>query len=168
MRLHKEDDFHIYYAVDSIKYGTKIFIIDKLHQKEVEKYNWWVKPGHDTFYIHTTITINKKRTTLTLHRLITNKQYEIVDHIDGNGLNNSISNLRGCTRTQNLQNQKRNPLNKKSKLPRGVYNHYKKFTSRIVINKKIIQVGRFDTPEEAKEAYDKKAKELFGEFYNNT
>ena len=39
-----------------------------------------------------------------------------------------------------------------------------KYRSKIMKDRKPIHIGYYSTPEEAGEAYDKKAKELFGEF----
>lgn len=40
-----------------------------------------------------------------------------------------------------------------------------RFRTTISKDRKQIYLGKFDTPEEASKVYEKKAKELFGEFY---
>ena len=66
------------------------------------------------YYYRTTIAINNHQQEIKIHRLIAlaflglnieNKQ-NIIDHIDGNGLNNNLSNLRICTQQENLRNKK--------------------------------------------------------------
>jgi hypothetical protein len=89
---------------------------------------------------------------------------KMIDHIDGDGLNNRISNLRLCTPTQNNGNMK---LRKDSSSGhRGVC--WAAYTNRwralIHYEKKQIHIGYFPTKEEAAAAYDIKAKELFGDF----
>lgn len=42
----------------------------------------------------------------------------VVDHIDGDNLNNSVANLRACTQQQNLYNARGKP--KRSGLPKGI------------------------------------------------
>ena len=105
-----------------------------------------------------------------LHRFLLNANKDLlVDHKDGNGLNNRRSNLRACSQTQNLGNSKI-PVTNKTGF-KGVYtteNSQKPrtfpFMSKIQFQKKHIHIGYYMTAEEAAEAYDRKAKELFGEF----
>ena len=109
--------------------------------------------------------INGVKSSVYMHRaLITVDAGFVIDHIDGNGLNNRKSNLRICTHTENLQNSKTlvNPLGK------GVYcsRSGKRYYSYICVNKKRIYLGSFLTKEEAKLAYDQAAFEHFGEFAN--
>lgn len=83
----------------------------------------------------------------------------VVDHIDGNKGNNRISNLRLATPMQNAANSKGFGA-----CPKGVKKHKDKFQARIGYKGKRYHLGSFATPEEAKSAYDAKAKELHGEF----
>jgi len=86
------------------------------------------------------------------------------DHIDGNELNNQRANLRIATRSQNLANGAKhadglNPF-------KGICfdKSRGKWISKICVNYKQINLGRFVTAEEAALAYDVAAKEHFGEF----
>ena len=59
---------------------------------------------------------NSKKVTIPIHKLVAkyfisnNNNYNIVDHIDGNKLNNSVTNLRWVTQKENLLNH--NTFNK--------------------------------------------------------
>ena len=87
-----------------------------------------------------------------------------IDHIDGNKLNNKISNLRECTSSQNGQNKKR-PKNNTSGY-KGVSWHIrqKKYTASIQINGKLKYLGSFAKAIDAYNAYKKAALEHYGEF----
>lgn len=90
---------------------------------------------------------------------------EGLDHIDGNGLNNSIANLRECNQQQNNGNHKR--LNRRNTSGyRGVTWKAEKQKWRAFINRNNRQchLGYFDTPEQAYEAYKAAAAQHFGEF----
>lgn len=88
-----------------------------------------------------------------------------IDHIDGNGLNNNKNNLRLATPSDNQHNKKVHRNNKSGK--RGVCRDEKnnKWRACITYKGKHIGLGRFNTIEEASDAYERKAKELFGVFY---
>lgn len=86
-----------------------------------------------------------------------------VDHINGNSLDNRKSNLRLCTRTQNLHNTKVRK-DKKLDLPKGVYKHRSSYRAKITVHKQVMYLGTFSTPEEADLAYKRAAEKYFGEF----
>lgn len=84
-----------------------------------------------------------------------------IDHINGDGLDNRIENLRKCTPTQNQWNS--NP--RKGRVhPKGVSSHFGKWQARIIVNKKLVSLGVFETPEAASEAYIQAARSHAGEF----
>lgn len=88
-----------------------------------------------------------------------------VDHKDLNKSNNKWENLRKATDTQNNVNIK---VRKTNKLGiKGVRLLKGKFNASIRINGKVKSLGSFNTIEEASLAYNEKAKEIHGEFYNN-
>lgn len=69
-----------------------------------------------------------------------------IDHIDGNPLNNRIVNLRLATRAQNCANVKGSGV--RYEADRG------KWLARICVNRRQINLGRYDTEAEARAAYD--------------
>jgi hypothetical protein len=90
-----------------------------------------------------------------------------IDHIDGDGLNNRIENLRLVSMSQNAANRI-GWLKKKTNLPKGVTIDGNLFRVRVVFEKKIRFSAWFKTAEEAAEAYKNKAKEIHGEYSRKT
>jgi hypothetical protein len=103
-----------------------------------------------------------------LHRIaflyMTGLMPKIIDHIDGNGLNNKWSNLRSCSQSENMRNQKLSKLSKYGFKGVSLSKEKKKYRANIVLNYKQKHLGYFNTPEEAYAAYCAAAKELHGEF----
>lgn len=87
-----------------------------------------------------------------------------LDHIDRNGLNNLRSNLRIATASQNQANKALSRRNTSGF--RGVYWHNaaQKWMAQITVNNKFKYLGLHKEPEQAALAYNKAAKEAFGEF----
>ena len=84
-----------------------------------------------------------------------------VDHIDGNRTNNAWSNLRVCSRAQNLHNMR--AKNPKSGF-KGVVKRGGSFMARVRAQGKAHYIGSFKSAEEAARAYDDAARRLQGEF----
>lgn len=82
-----------------------------------------------------------------------------VDHIDGNRLNNAISNLRETDRSGNMQNLKRARKDSGTKVL-GVSAMGDRFRASIKVNQKQIHLGCFATAGEAHDAYLKAKREL--------
>lgn len=104
---------------------------------------------------------DKRYRTLRMHRIIMNNPIGlVVDHINGDSLDNRRSNLRVCRHNQNIQNQKLR-VDSKSKL-KGVYLHKKNQNWCARFRKK--HLGVFRSAEEASEAYNRAALLEYGEF----
>ena len=102
-----------------------------------------------------------------VHRIIWLHYYgeiptQHIDHIDCNKSNNSIENLRQCTRSQNLANVDWKRPN--STGFRGVTKVGKKYRAKIHCQGKYICLGLHDSPHNAHVAYKAAAKSLFGKF----
>ena len=85
-----------------------------------------------------------------------------LDHISGNSIDDRVTNLRQCTHLQNMKNIR--TMHKSSALPMGVRCMGHRFNARITCDRRQINIGWFDNPQEAHIAYMVKRKELFGEF----
>lgn len=89
----------------------------------------------------------------------------VIDHADGDSLNNQHSNLRLATRRQNKWNSK-TPRSSKSGI-KGVTYQKSRWIARISSSTgERIHLGRFKTVEEASEAYKVAAEKYHGEFHN--
>jgi hypothetical protein len=76
-----------------------------------------------------------------------------IDHINGNGLDNSLANLREASHAENSQNRGRHKDNKTGFL--GVTRDVRRgnYQARICVSGKTVFIGRFKTPDEAHAAY---------------
>lgn len=85
-----------------------------------------------------------------------------IDHVNGNRHDNRISNLRQATQLQQMHNRR----GKTKDLPMGVFhgpkNKTKPYYSQIIHGGRRYCLGTFATPEEAREAWLAKARELRG------
>jgi hypothetical protein len=114
----------------------------------------------------------KKRKTISMHRVIMEMNIhrsmtckEQIDHIDLDGLNNAIENLRIATQSQNTANRLTFTF-KKSSQYKGVYWSKKKrlWVTKLKVEGKEIFIGHFRQEENAAMAYDDAAIRYFGEF----
>jgi hypothetical protein len=86
----------------------------------------------------------------------------IVDHIDGDPLNNRRSNLRLATQQQNCFNSR--SITGASKYKGVARSHHGKWRAYISTDGKQSHLGYFDFEEHAAEAYNIAALDLFGTF----
>lgn len=106
-----------------------------------------------------------------LHRLIMGvglwkENKLVVDHINGDLLDNRKSNLRVCTVAENIRH--RVMLNKNNNTGHiGVGKCWGKFRARVMFKRKEYHLGLFDTLEDAILARKQKEKELYGNFTPN-
>jgi len=156
--------------INSPKYGVKEVLIDEDDFELISSYTWCIAKRRNTFYA---ISGGNKR--VLMHRLImkANGRWNLIDHIDRNGLNCQKENLRKSTNSQNIANSK-SRKNASSKYL-GVHfytNKYKgevtssKWCARITKNYKGINLGYFENEIDAAKAYDEAAKKYHGEFAN--
>lgn len=89
---------------------------------------------------------------------------EMIDHIDGNRENNRLTNLREATMSQNACNGALRSTNKSGYRGVSWEKRKQRWVARIVKHGKQHVLGLFKTPEDARDAYLKAAKELHGEF----
>jgi hypothetical protein len=132
-------------------------IIDDQDYEAVSKHKWCVNTGYAS-----TRTGDKQ---VLLHRFILSAPSNMdVDHINMDRLDCRRSNLRVCTRSENMANR---PPYKNNKTGfKGVrwMADRNKYRAEIRHQKKQQHLGNFDDPVDAAKAYDKAARELFGDF----
>jgi hypothetical protein len=138
-----------------------IATIDEIDLPVVQPYFWSLRiDEHRRYAIRNLRRPGGGQITMAMHRLIMGTQDggSIVDHRDGDGLNNTRANLRVTEQSYNLGNSRRRKDNTSGF--KGVYAHQGRWRLGIAGRSR----GLFDTAEEAARAYDEKARELWGEF----
>jgi hypothetical protein len=137
-------------------------LIDSADYELVKNHSWSALVNSRNTYAKTTIKGSGKRTTL-LHSLLL-PDAKLIDHRDGNGLNNRRSNLRPATHRQNSGNV-RKIRRKTTSRYRGVSLHKcGRFLVQIRNGRERISLGLFTSEIEAARAYNRAASKIFGEF----
>lgn len=143
------------------------FIVDEEDADFVRSKKWRAAPSKNCVYVQCNVkqpdgTVR----SLFLHRMIIGApKGRVVDHINGDGLDNRKENLRICTQSQNLRNKRNHRLEQ---------GHLKGCTWRkdaylweaqIWIDGRKVNLGYYRSQEEAHAAYVKAAAKNFGEFF---
>jgi hypothetical protein len=157
------DDLAIINIYNRNKEIAGAVIVDDDKWYELSKIRWTFK--NDKKYVSG--CINGK--TITIHRYLMNAPEGIpVDHINQNGLDNRIGNLRLITDSANSHNRKKqtNSLS----IYKGVYpkknNKLNPYRAKFNKDGKEYHLGYYNNELKAAYAYNLKAEELFGEFAN--
>lgn len=108
-------------------------------------------------YLQLNLRKNGVKTTARVHQIVyysfnrnrSKSDNLVIDHIDGNKMNNALSNLRKITTRQNTARAKTN------KYGRGVvfYPHIEKYGANIQFGKTRYFLGVYETQEQAAQAY---------------
>ena len=148
------------------KAAGRVVLVDDSDYGLVMQYRWHVfeqvRKGrvHGPYAITSVNHSREKHLVVYMHKLLTG--WPLVDHIDGNGLNNQRSNLRAATNSQNLRNS--GPRGGSSQF-KGVFRYRNgRWQSSIMVDGKSTHLGYFVEEVEAALAYDAAALRLHGPF----
>lgn len=142
-------------------------LIDAEDFVEVSKFSWGLnkkEAGKKTDYVRGGVN----GTEVKLHRFLMGSIPEgmVVDHINGDGLDNRRSNLRVCTQQDNRRNESKKAVYRAASPFKGVSwdKDRSKWAAKISYNGTTRNLGRFDEEVQAALAYDEVAKQVFGKF----
>lgn len=139
------------------KTETLIGAFDKSELEKVDIFCWSARyDSHvGNYYLQASIKgQTDKRTWAMMHRMICNEpKGMVIDHINGNTLDNRKENLRVVSNGQNSQNRKSSRKGSASGI-RGVSyrSDINKWRVRVAVNYKHVSIGNFETLEEAEQA----------------
>ena len=146
----------------------KFAIVDDANYNSLNKYKWYTFKSLTTCYAVRNAPISESgQRQIRMHNIILSPPKGVeVDHKNGNGLDNRISNLRFCNRSENKRSQRLSRDNTsgfkgvtlRSRVQKTVY------VARIGVNKREIHLGYYPTLEAAARAYDRAALKYHGDF----
>ncbi len=122
--------------------------------------------GNDGYYVYDLYNKDKIRKRIKVHKLLmttfVGKSDLCIDHVDGNRLNNDLSNLEYVTSAENTRRYIRMNGHKFASEYIGVtLQDDGKWKSAITINHETFNLGRHDTEEEASQAYENALQGIF-------
>jgi len=151
----------------------KVAIVDDGKYESINSHKWHTignrKRKTPNIYAGRTEVINGNLVTILMHNEIFGLEYgddRKVDHVNRNGLDNLLANLRLADCSQNAWNQGRNSINTSGFKGVSWDKKEHKWKARIAARGRRYFLGYFDSKEAAYAAYCEKAKELHGEFAN--
>lgn len=147
--------------------GTEYALIDAEDYERVSTTKWSAKQNGKSRYATATSFNHVPQRLQALHRYIMwAKPGQIVDHINGDTLDDRKQNLRFVTAQQNAWNMRRPTFPGKTSRFKGVSwdKHRGRWLAGITFKGERHDIAHFDAEEDAARAYDKAALICFGEY----
>ena len=142
-------------------------IVDDIDYPKIKGFSWYLsREKNGLLYAKAYVRGSKTYTSVRMHRLLlglTSRDRRQVDHRNSNGLDNRRKNLRVVSNAQNSMNRRKQA---------GCLSDYKgvsydkrkgRWRTMIMKDQRAFHLGFFKSETEAALAYNKRAKELFGE-----
>ena len=138
----------------------KFVLVDDEDFEKLNKYKWHFGTGYAR---RLSKGSHSTRKVIWMHRVIMNTPSNmVIDHIDGEGLNNQKYNLRNCLPKENARNTRIASNNTSGY--KGVYRFHKSWRAVIFLNGKMIHLKMCSTPLEGAKIYNEAAIKYHGEF----
>ena len=142
----------------TVKGYEHLYEVSNLGNVRSKRWGKLLKKSRSDNYFNVTLCNNGLRKTKQVHQLVaesflnteSQKGKIVVHHINHNGTDNRIENLKIVTHRTNVSLRK-----KDNGLPTGVEKRKNRYKAGIVMNGKKVYLGSFETPEEAGNAYQK-------------
>jgi hypothetical protein len=144
----------------------KFAIVDNADHEWLSQWNWFARRDkHGKWYAARTIFIGDRKSGRTMHReILCPLDSQLIDHADGNGLNNRRNNIRIASTCQNAQNAKTPTTNTSGCKGVSWVPNLNKWKVQITANRKHMYLGIFSDKRVAAKVYEEAAKRLHGEF----
>lgn len=150
-------------AIIYTKKGDEILVDDEDFEV-LNRFKWHILRSG---YVATTLPARHGKGSLYMHRIVcTPPEGMEVDHINVNKKDNRKSNLRACTHAQNCANRLLDSRNTSGFKGVNWDKSRGKWLARIKHGRKQVNLGRYDSAEEAFSVYCRYADRLKGEFVN--
>lgn len=141
----------------------EVVVVDDHDYGQLSKFKWNSRKGYPIRSQRLRANGKSIKKTITMSRQIVGcPDGLVVDHIDGNPLNNRRENLRICTLRQNLLN--RRSVSKTSKFKGVCWSGRERKWRATIRHHRHITIGYFASEKEAAKAYDAMAIKSFGEY----
>ncbi len=151
----------------------KVALVDDEHFEELNKFKWCIQQDKWNIYARRRATKKERMegspTQIRLHRALLEEKYgkealegKVVDHINHNGLDNTLANLRISSLRENQHNQRKSKNNTSGY--KGVNAHGERWRAQIYVGGKNAHLGLFTCKHEAAEAYNAAALHYYKDY----
>lgn len=158
-RVEYKEEYDLVYLLLS---DGSVAVCDGCFYDKVKKHKWSISHG----YAYFTDNTSTPRKTIKLHNFILEHYPSdiVIDHINGDKLDNRLINLRFVSNKENIRNS--SGKNNSTSFYKGVSwdSSRNKWIASIQYNGKTHHIGRFDNEEECAKAYDKECIKIYGKY----